>query len=289
MVVHIPILVKEIVENLPSVCQAYVDGTLWHGWHAQAILQTNASMTLIWIDRDPIILTKTKEKLQNLWKDHIYQLWSYADIQSILTQNHIKTVDLILLDIWVNMEHFKDYDRWFSIKWDGPLDMRFNPTQWMTAYDYIQQTHITDLESIFIQYGDFGKAFAQRVASLLKKEFIALGKNSTLELVKFLGQNSIWHKVAAVIFQCIRIAVNDELGELERFLNTFHSCLNSGWRCMIITFHSTEDRMVKTAFKELTLTSKFRLINKHVIVPGYQEKQSNKASTSAKLRIIEAL
>lgn len=293
MIRHLPVLAEEIYLNLPSRLWYYFDWTLWHWWHVQYILDKflnigNTDIKVVWVDKDNDMLTKTKKLLSN-YNNIVYFNESYYKIDSILSEARISNVDFILLDLWVNLEHFKDSERWFSIKFDAELDMRFDRKQSFSAKDLIANYTLDQLKWLFIKYWDFPVTYAHIIAEGILKARQKKTILTTFQLKDLLRTLHLNEKKIAVIFQCIRIEVNSELQQLEEFLQKFPSFLSKWWRCSIITYHSIEDRIVKIAFKELSDTWKFRLVNKHVIKPTFREVQSNKAARSAKLRIIEAL
>lgn len=289
---HVPVLAKEIYEHLPENLEIYFDGTLGHGWHVEYILSNLEevrnvdNIKVLWVDRDELILKKTKQIL-NKYKNKISFLnTSYADLESILWK---QKADYFLLDLWVNMEHFKDVSRGFSIKWDADLDMRFDTRQKTTAYDIIEQYWLEKLSNMFNIYWDFSIKYSNLIAETIINHRKKTKIKTTWELKQILKQIWLNEKKIAVIFQCIRIEVNNELDELKSFLEVFPKYINKDWICAIITYHSIEDTIVKYAFKNLVETWKFELINKHVIKPTYQETLKNKASRSAKLRLIKSL
>lgn len=293
MIRHLPVLAEEIYLNLPSNLWYYVDWTLWHWWHVQYIIEKflnigRSDIKVIGVDKDNDILTKTKEILKN-YNNIVYFNATYSKIDTILSEVRIDKVDFILLDLWVNLEHFKDSERWFSIKFDADLDMRFDRNQSFSAKDLIADYSLDQLKWLFIKYWDFPVTYAHIIADGIIKARQKKTISTTFQLKDLLRSLHLNEKKIAVIFQCIRIEVNSELLQLEEFLKKFPSLLSKSWRCSIITYHSIEDRIVKLAFKELSDTWKFRLINKHVIKPTFREVQWNKAARSAKLRIIEAL
>lgn len=293
MIKHIPVLVYEILENIPDKVESIFDGTIWHWWHFQKFLENlgaNKSNTFVGIDKDPNILEKTEKLFSEYYSNVFFSNTSYAKIQKIQKDLKIKWFDIILIDLGVNLEHFKKADRGFSIKEDAQLDMRFDNTKGETAKDVLNKRSKKALQEIFIKYWDFGEKFSWKIAEEIVVNRKKIKIDSTQKLKNLckdklnLGQQKI-----AVIFQCLRIEVNKELEELEKFLEKFPKTLKKWWRCFIISYHSIEDRLVKNKFKELTKTNKFKLVNKKVIIPKEKEKQKNKAARSAKLRIIQAL
>ncbi len=293
MIKHVPVLAEEIYKNLPDNFQTYFDGTLWHWWHVEYMLNVLSNykndLTIIGVDRDWKILEKTKWILKSD-KNKIYFINdSYSNIYDILDKCWVWKVDLFLLDLGVNMEHFKDWTRWFSIKSDAELDMRFDQKQQFTAKNLINSYSKDKIIKMLIEYWDFGTWLWWVIADEIIKYRKLKEIQTTFELKNILQKIKLWENKIAVIFQCIRIEVNNELEELKVFLSRFDWFLNKWWRCMILTYHSIEDRIVKDWFKRLVETWKFILINKHVIKPTYQESCKNKAARSAKLRIIQYL
>ncbi len=290
MLRHIPVLAQEIYDYLPQWWVDWFDGTFWHWGHAEFFLSHEKEkrsldwMMIIWTDVDVRMINKARELTKN-YADYIdIKHCSYADIQNLW-----KSFDYELLDLWVNLEHFKDWSRWFSIKEDASLDMRFNQESWITAEEWLQKSSWEVIMNALIKYGDFSEKTSEYLSKLFIEERKKNPFKTTFSLKDFLLHHHFNQKKIAVIFQVIRIMVNQELDQLEKFLVDFPWTLKKGWRCFIITYHSVEDRITKNAFKALSEGWEFVLINKKVIVPHYTEVQKNKAARSAKLRIIEKL
>ena len=292
MLRHQPVLAKEVFENFPKQGKIYFDGTFWHGWHSEYLLThlpetQSKSLKVIACDIDENVQKKGLEFTKQ-WESQITPvLSSYAKVNEIAEK--YGPFDFILLDLGVNMEHFKDWERGFSIKTDADLDMRFNRENPITAKDIIRTYSIEQLSRIFSLYGDFPIKYANYLANGIiearkKKEI-----KTTWDLKEILTALKCNQKKIAVIFQTLRIETNKELDQLNIFLENFKKSLSKGWRCAIITYHSIEDRITKIAFKNLEETKSFQLINKKVIKPYYIEIEKNKAARSAKLRIIEKL
>ena len=279
---HVPVLWKEVLENLPLWAKSIMDGTVWHAGHSKLILE-NTNANLVAVDRDPIIINIAKEVLKDYEGRVEFISESYQNLDIILKN---RKLDAILLDIWVNMEHFKDAKRWFSIKRNWPLDMRFDINQKITAEYVLKNYNQKQLENIFETWWDFKWKILKNIVRIVIKNRHKL--KTTFELKEVLKQIWLSEKKIAVVFQSLRIEVNKELEQLINFLNSFDRYLNSGGRCLIITYHSIEDRLVKNRFKELDKNG-FKNLTKKVIFPTMEEIQTNKASSSAKLRIIEKI
>lgn len=294
---HIPVLADQICDYIPDNTKVIFDWTLGHWWHAEVILEYYLSkdksmyddLTIIWVDRDEKILEKAKNNLNKYKNKIFYANNSYAEIEEILQKANVWKVDFFFLDIWVNMEHFKDGNRGFSIKERWPLDMRFDIRQQKTAESVINTYSESELSKIFELYWDFSKKTSDYIAQWIIQERKKEKIDTTEKLMKLLDKLHLGIKKVTVIFQCIRIEVNDELNLLQLFLQNFTKYISLKGRCAIISYHSIEDRIVKLAFKELESSGKWKTLTKHVIKPTYLEVQKNRAARSAKLRIIENL
>lgn len=238
------------------------------------------------IDRDLTMIAKAEERL---WSHNNITIrhGSYADVVAMCHRQWIYGVDYILLDIGVNMDHFKDGSRGFSVHDDAPLDMRFDTTQQLTAQTLINIESPESLSTIFQRYADFTPIKADELSRAIikaRKEKIieTTGDLRDVLWLCWLGKNA-----SIVIFQAIRIAVNQELQQLENFLEQFDTILNPWGRCAIMSYHSIEDRIVKQSFKNKVESEKYIAIHKKAIKPSRQEVQKNRAARSAVLRIIE--
>ena len=279
---HYPVMWQEVLQYTDINPKIIMDWTCGHGGHSKLMLEKYKDSKLIAVDRDEKVLSKAKENLSSYLDRVKFVLSSYWDLEKILE----KSVDVILLDLGVNMEHFKDAERWFSIKQNWPLDMRFDQRQKITAKYILKNYTQSKLEEIFNKWWDFKWKLLQSIVRAIVKSRHKL--EITFDLVEALKKEDISSKKIAVVFQALRIETNKELEQLEKFLSKFQDYLNPGWRCLIITYHSIEDRLVKNRFKELD-KNWFKNLTKKVILPSLEEIQKNKASRSAKLRIIEKL
>ncbi len=211
---------------------------------------------------------------------------SYANISTILSQEE-KKADSILLDIGVNMEHFKDPERGFSIKGDGPLDMRYDPTQSLTAAYIVNRRSRAQLIDMFATYADIRSGNAEKLARIILESRERKEITTTFEFKALWNLAGFGEKAMAVLFQALRIAVNDEFGALRQVLADLPNILAPGGRCIVMSYHSGEDTIVKQAFAQLEDQWHGHRVTKKVIMPSYQEQQRNKASRSAKLRVWE--
>lgn len=270
-----------------------------------ALLSLAKDARLIGFDVDALMLKKAKERIES-WELKIksstlkdtpsfqikeehnieYVHGNYSDIKNVLGE---RKSDFILNDLGVNLEHFKAVERGFSIRGNAPLDMRFDTDQDQTAADIVNTYTRDQLRYIFEQYADFSapKALelAQHIVTTRKENPIV----TTQDFKSVLNACWLWDKACTVIFQSLRIETNKELDNLKSFLSVFPETLHSAWRCLIITYHSTEDRFVKQAFNALVATGNYKLLSKKAIKPNYKEVAINRAARSAKLRIIERI
>lgn len=280
-------MLNEVLESIPMNCKIVVDWTLGHWWHSRAILEKFPSVKkLFGFDLDPNILEETKNRLKDL-EDKIEFIWSsYVDIPKFLWE---QKADFILLDLWVNMEHFKDWERGFSLNYNSKLDMRFNNKNGKSAYDIINDYSEQELTRVFVDYAEFSISKAQEIAMIIIKERKNKKIDTTFELKNLLNQVGLGQKASTVIFQAIRIETNKEIDNLKLMLDQLPNILSNWWRCGIITFHSLEDRIVKNYFKDLSKSGLFELVYKKAIPASYQEVLKNRASRSAKYRVIEKI
>lgn len=259
-----------------------------------ALLELANQAHLVAFDVDMMMMKKAKERIEMRDKEQgttmvnriEYVHGNYSDIKNILGD---RKTDFILNDLWVNLEHFKDVERGFSIRWTAPLDMRFDTSTWPTAADIVNSYTSDQLKYIFEQYADFSSPkaleLAQHIITTRKQHPIL----TTQDFKTTLNECGLWDKACTVIFQSLRIETNKELDNLKNFLSVFPETLNSSWRCLIITYHSIEDRFVKQAFNDLVATGNYQLVTKKPVMPNYKEVAVNRASRSAKLRILERI
>ena len=289
---HTPVLLDEVLARLPEDLSTMMDGTLGHGGHSLSILETRHQKPenspikkIVWVDRDVVMLAKAKERLHDFGSQMSYVQGSYADFAKITSESWVQLFDAILLDIGVNMEHFKDGERGFSIKHDGPLDMRFDITHGIPASERLQTCTTNQFHTMLSNYTDF----TQKWIGHLTQAFFLTPRvfSTTKEISAWANTVGMNDKTIAIFFQAIRIVVNGELDEFASFLTQFVDHLSPGGRCIILTYHSIEDRMAKVALKDLEDANKVAILTKHVIQPTWKEKQRNPASRSAKMRVVE--
>ncbi len=214
---HIPVLAEEIFDNLPAKIESFFDGTFGHGGHVEYFLsRLNPTPRVIACDLDQKIMEKGLIFTQQ-WEDFIIPvLDSYANIDDIAEKYGL--FDFLLLDLGVNLEHFKDGERGFSIKTEAPLDMRFRNDGVTTARDILHTYSKEQLEKMLIMYGDFSPKTAEYITKSLIETRKKTPIETTSQLFDLLGHLHFNQKKIAVVFQALRIETNQELLQLEIFL-----------------------------------------------------------------------
>ena len=306
---HVSVLLEECIEGLNIRPDGiYVDGTLGGAGHSSRIAAQLTTGKLIGIDRDPVALTAAGERLAP-FGDRVALVHSnFSEIDSALESLGITGVDGILLDLGVSSPQLDDGQRGFSYMADAPLDMRMNGEDSLDAKQIVNQWSYEELKRILYDYGE--ERFAPRIAAAICKRREEREIETTLELVDIIRSamppSALREKQhpAKRSFQAIRIAVNDELGSVERVMKKAVPLLKPGGRLAVITFHSLEDRIVKNAMAEAakgcTCPREFpvcvcgkkpqvKLITRKPIVSGEEELERNPRARSAKLRICEKL
>lgn len=306
---HISVLLEECLEGLDIKPDGiYVDGTLGGAGHSSQIVKRLTSGRLIGIDRDPIALEASGKRLEP-YKDRVTLVHSnFCEMKQVMEDLDIPGVDGILLDLGVSSPQLDDGERGFSYMADAPLDMRMNNQDALTAYEVVNTWSQDELKRILFDYGE--ERYAPRIASAICRRREEKPIETTLELVDVIRSamppQALREKQhpAKRSFQAIRIAVNDELGSVEKAMRDAIPLLNPGGRLAIITFHSLEDRIVKNAMAEAakgcTCPPNFpvcvcgkkpivKLISRKPIVATEEELEVNPRSRSAKLRVCEKL
>ena len=285
---HIPVMLMESLENLKIKKNGvYVDGTLGLGGHSELILQKIESGLLIGIDRDKDSISLAKKRLSSNKNFKLFND-SYQNLKIILNELELKAVDGILLDLGLSSYQLEDNKRGFSHKYQSSLDMRFDKnSNDYTAENIIHQNELKELTKIFKEYGEERHAYkiAKKIKEL-KGEVDVLTITSVVDRVTPFKYRL---KTYSRIFQALRIAANNELDHLSKFLDDFISLLNPGGRIVIISYHSIEDRIVKHKLKDLKHEKKIKLIYKKPLTPSTEEVGINKRSRSAKMRVGEKI
>ncbi|HRX63633.1 MAG TPA: 16S rRNA (cytosine(1402)-N(4))-methyltransferase RsmH [Candidatus Absconditabacterales bacterium] len=287
MINHVSVMLDDVLASVPQDTKIVVDGTLGHGGHTRAILDQFPSVKKVYgFDLDPNILSETKNRLSDLSDKIEFAQDSYTNISKVLGD---AKADFVLLDLGVNMEHFKDGGRGFSINYDSKLDMRFDINSKTSAYEIIHDYSLEQLSNIFQEYADFTAQKSDEIARHIVKSRKEKAIETTFDLKNILNQVGLGQKASTIIFQAIRIETNKEIDNLKLALGQIPAILSTGGRFGVITFHSIEDRIVKNYFKQLSQDSNFQLLYKKAVKPYYTEVQKNRASRSAKYRVIQKI
>ena len=305
---HKSVLLKETIDGLDMKPDGiYVDGTLGGGGHSYEICtRLGEKGSIVGIDQDEAAIEAAGVRLRDFREKVTIVRSNYCDMKSVLHNIGIDKVDGIILDLGVSSYQLDTAERGFSYREDAPLDMRMDTRQKMTARDIVNEYTEAELYRVIRDYGEdkFAKNIAKHIVSARGKAPV----ETTGQLTEIIRQ-SIPMKYqkksghpAKRTFQAIRIELNRELDVLRDSLDDMIDILNPGGRLCIITFHSLEDRIVKSTFRKnenpctcpkdfpvcvCGKVSKGRVITKKPILPGAEEMESNSRSKSAKLRIFE--
>jgi len=302
------VLVNEVLTHLsPMPGGIYVDATVGHGGHARSILEHEAGIgRLICIDQDSDAIERATVELASFGSRVSFFNQSFTQLRDILSQTGINGIDGIVFDLGVSTGQLKDPSRGFSIYLEGPLDMRMNTGAALHAKNLIEQLDTSELADTIYRYGE--ERFSRRIAAHIKARQAEINTTADLALVVSEAIPTRFHPrrihPATKTFQALRIAVNDELHAVESGLQAAFNALNSGGRMCIISFHSLEDRIVKTMFKGWAGTCvcprdlpvcacgcspQVRIITRKAVQPGRAEIDANTRARSAKLRVAEKL
>ncbi len=300
---HIPVLYEECINALePQRGGIFVDGTLGGAGHAKGLLMSG-SVSLVGIDKDEDAISRCREYLKEYEGRVTFVRDDYKNIKSILSSLSIRGIDGALLDLGVSSFQIDTKERGFSYSEDSPLDMRMDKSSPLSAYEVVNTYSEAALKKIIYEYGE--EKFAPSIVSAIVKnrpvsstaELAELIKNAIPAAARRKGGNP-----AKRTFQALRIEVNAEIDGLSDAIYAFIEALNPGARLAVISFHSLEDRAVKTAFKRAenpcTCPPDFpvcvcgkkplgRQITRKPITPGESEMTENKRAHSAKLRVFE--
>ena len=294
---HVPVLFREALDGLEiKPAGVYVDCTFGGGGHSAGILERlNENGKLVAFDQDEDAAQNSIQDERVLFVPH-----NFRHLQRFLRLNGYSKVDGILADLGVSSHQFDEGERGFSTRFDGPLDMRMDQRQDVTASHIVKQYTEPQLHKLFEQYGEVtnSKTLAKHIVQ--KRNEVPLQTIAQLKSMISPVVKGNPNKYLAQVFQALRIEVNDEMGALKELLEQVPFVLKPGGRVAIITFHSLEDRLVKNFFKHGAFeekeqnpflpgdrTSDLKIITRKPIVAGEEESKTNPRSRSAKLRVAE--
>ncbi len=285
---HRPIMIGEILEALaPKPGELAVDCTLGYGGHAREILaRIQPGGRLLGLDADPIELPKTEARLRAAGygpESFLAVRSNFAGLPQALTAANLEGADCILADLGVSSMQLDDPSRGFSVKIEGPLDMRMNPQRGFPASVLLEKTSAAALAKLLEENADEPRA-GELATALAGRTFptttaLAGAVRAAVRLTRDESELMLRR-----VFQALRIVVNDEFSALEMLLRYLSGCLNPGGRAAILTFHSGEDRRVKKAFEAGLREGVYAEIAREVIRPTAEERRENPRSSPAKLR-----
>lgn len=304
---HKPVLLQECLDALQIKPEGiYVDGTLGRAGHSLEIVRRLTTGRLIALDRDETAIEAATRRLHD-YRDRVTLVHSnFSNLGQVLRELNVHGVDGMLFDLGVSSPQLDDAQRGFSYKQDAPLDMRMDASAALTAHEVVNTYSYEELRRILFEYGEerYAPAIAKKICTCREQKPI----ETTLELAELIRSAmpaaALREKQhpAKRSFQAIRIAVNDELGEIPPMLDAAEKNLSPGGRLAVITFHSLEDRIVKHKMQELAQgctcppsfpvcvcgrKPKVKIITRKPIVSGEEELEENPRARSAKLRVAE--
>ncbi len=289
---HEPVLLNEVLALLkPAPGQVVIDATLGSGGHAMALLkQIGPKGRLVGLDQDPEALERAQKTLRPYLNADYFQT-HFSQIPEVLEHLNLNVVDAVLLDVGLSTDQLEAAERGFSFLKEGPLDMRMNPENPVTARDLINDLSEKELETLFWEYGE--ERWSRRIARAIVRERQKQAVETTGALVKIIEKAIPTparfgpRHPALRIFQALRIRVNGELDALEETLPKAFDALKAGGRLAVISFHSLEDRIVKQTFRRWAEEKKAKILTPKPVQASPEEIQKNPRSRSAKLRAVE--
>lgn len=307
---HLSVMPREVISFLaPRPGGIYLDGTLGGAGHARLILEATApDGQLIGLDRDPAALAEAETQLARFGARVRLVQQNFSEMAEVLARLGITAINGFLLDLGVSSHQLDRAERGFSFQADAPLDMRMDPAAEVSAADLVNGSSEQELSRLIWEYGE--ERWAKRIAAFIVKARQVSAIETTLQLVDIIKgaiPRAKWEErlhPATRTFQALRIAVNDELGSLERGLAAGLGLLAPGGRGVVISFHSLEDRIVKNVFRRGAQgctcpkglpqcvcgnTPQLRILTGKPIVPADDEVSSNPRARSARLRAVEKL
>lgn len=292
---HIPVLTREVMEWLAVRPEGvYVDATTGAGGHTRGILERLTTGRVVALDRDPWAIEIAREQLRAYQKQLTFVQGNFADLGLHLRELELTVVDGIVADLGLSQMQIDAPERGFSLKAAGPLDMRMDPRERLTADEIVNRWSERELAQLIYQLAEERRS--QRIARAIVR---ARPVRNTVQLANLIeaclgGRRRAAFRTtgkrihpATRTFQALRMAVNHELESLEQFLRNLPSCLAPGGRLVIISFHSLEDRLVKQSYQRWNREGRLRNLTRHVVRPSLEEVRANPRSRSARLRAAE--
>jgi len=281
---HFPVLSSEVLSLLEiKPAGKYLDGTCGLGGHSEQILsKLSQNGFLIGTDIDNKAIDIAKTKLKKVSGNFHIEKCSYSQFPKVLKKLNIDKVDGVLLDLGLSSLQLDSKDRGFSFMRDASLDMRFDLDSKIKANDIINRFSEIKLADIMYQFGQ--ERMSRKISRNIIKNRPINMVSELVEIIRISTPPNKRNKTMARVFQSFRIAVNNEIDNLKKFLKKYISDVNAGGKIVIISFHSVEDRIVKQSFKSSSNRGVLKILTKKPIMASEEEKNFNKRSKSAKLR-----
>ncbi|MCI5052935.1 MAG: 16S rRNA (cytosine(1402)-N(4))-methyltransferase RsmH [Simkaniaceae bacterium] len=302
---HISVMRDEFLEQFADChIKVFFDGTLGAGGHARALLEAHPEIeTYIGCDQDPTALEIAKKNLEP-WQDKtVFYRGNFSELSECVAELGIKAVDGFFFDVGVSSMQFDQEERGFSFKKSGPLDMRMDPSNPISAKEVVNEYSEQELGECIRDYGEepFWRRITKAIVEARKKKPIETTKelaDIVLSAIPNKGKKSI--HPATLVFQALRICVNRELESLEEAIKQALSLLKVGGKMGVISFHSLEDRIVKNVFRAAAEpprsdrgrkigSSPFKVVTKKPITPRLRETRTNRRARSAKMRFLQRI
>jgi 16S rRNA (cytosine1402-N4)-methyltransferase len=288
---HVPVLLREAIEFLNVRPDGfYIDATLGAGGHAAEILRRLASGKLLGADRDPAALAAAGQRLKSFGEKLIAMHGNFAQIDALHAASGLPPADGLLADLGMSSLQVEDASRGFSFSTPGPLDMRMDPATGATAADLVNQMNEQQLADLIFELGE--ERHSRRIArAIVKGRPYRLTTELAQVVTRAIPSRAALRHIhpATRTFQALRLAVNQELENLQSLLAKALGVLKPGGRVVIVSFHSLEDRMVKRAFQSWQHEHRARVLTRKVVRPSEEEVRGNPRSRSAKLRAAERI
>jgi 16S rRNA (cytosine1402-N4)-methyltransferase len=298
---HVSVLLR------PAPGKRFLDGTVGGGGHSENLLiESSPDGQVLGLDRDAEAIAAARQRLERFDQRFIARQESFANAREVLAELGWDRVDGVVLDLGVSSHQIDSPERGFSFRAQARLDMRMDRRQAFDAEGFLCASSATELEQIFRDYGEEPKArrIAQAIVAARKEKPIRTTTDLVAVVERVKGRGRRDYHPATQIFQALRIAVNQELRQLESFFDSGYETLLPGGRMAVVSFHSLEDRIVKTAFRKWSRaclcpprmlscqcgwSQKARLLTKKPIAPSAEEIAANPRARSAKLRAVERI
>jgi 16S rRNA (cytosine1402-N4)-methyltransferase len=289
---HIPILVNEILAQLAIESHHILfDGTGGYGGHSAAMLAGLETGKLHIADRDPVAVAHLQDRFNGDARVSIYPM-TYADFVTTVAvatePAYPRKIDRLLVDLGMSSMQLDDVSRGFGYLHDGPLDMRMNPEDPISAADILNRYSAQDLSDIFFRYGELhqNKILVQNILAFRKHTSIVetVQLRDLIKTSYHFGKRPIMMRHFAQVFQALRIVINREFEELERLIQCVDPVMSAEGRVAFLTFHSQEDRLVKHGMRAYP---HWRMMTKHVVLADQSELRENSRAKAAKLRVYQ--